>query len=418
MLLTMQGRPHIELERGRLAIGGIPAMALVERYGTPLYVTDVDRVVERYAEAKKALSSRHENVNVAFAYKANSTPGVVRALAREGAGATVVSEEGVRLARACGVRPRDVVIDGPSKSDEDLAAAVKAGVGMINAESVEEVLVIESVCASLGVRGRRVGFRVNFDIRAETHAGLATGGRSHKFGVAREEVVRFCEEYVPRLERVTIVGLHSHAGSQISDPGVFRTEAERLVELSEELRTSGVRIDEFNVGGGLGVSYDGGGGPPIGEYADATAGTFSRKGRGDARVVSELGRWIVADSTVLLTRVNYVKEAGGTSWALVDAGMNTFLRPALYGARHRVVAAHAADRTESDRAYDIGGPVCETTDTFGSGFRLGVQLARGDVVAVLDAGAYGSSMSSTYNMRPLPRTVFVAGGRARVSPAC
>ncbi|MDG6990708.1 MAG: diaminopimelate decarboxylase, partial [Nitrososphaerota archaeon] len=211
----MGDRPHLEAGRGTLRIGGVQAETLAAKYGTPLYVTDLDRVVERYKQAKKELSSRYGNLNIAFAYKSNSTPEVVRALSREGAGATVVSVEGLRLARASGVKPRDVVLDGPSKTDEDLAAAIKMGVGMINAESVQEVLVIEELCSRLGVKECRVGIRVNLDILADTHAGLATGARTHKFGVAREEAVEFCRSRAAGLKRAKITGLHSHIGSQV-----------------------------------------------------------------------------------------------------------------------------------------------------------------------------------------------------------
>jgi diaminopimelate decarboxylase len=413
----MADRPHLSIERGSLEIGGVPAEVLARKYGTPLYATDLDRVVGHYRQAKAALTSRYPRTLIAFAYKSNSTPAIVGALAEEGAGATVVSVEGLELAKARGVDPRDIILDGPSKSEEELAAAIRMRIGMINAESVQEVLDIESLCAKIGVKGCRVGFRVNFGIQADTHRGLATGGKAHKFGVAKEEVVRFCEEQGSELKRARVVGLHSHIGSQIFDPGVFRKETEEIVRLSDELSGTGVEIREFNLGGGLGVDYgDGQTEIDLDAYAEATAGVFARSGsKKDVRLVFELGRWIVADSTVILTRVNYLKKAGGTNWALVDAGMNTFLRPALYGAYHRIVPAATADREDSDLAYDIGGPVCESTDVFGSDRRLGVSLTRGDLLAILDAGAYGTAMASTYNMRPFPKTVVISGGRHRLA---
>ncbi|MDG6964208.1 MAG: diaminopimelate decarboxylase [Nitrososphaerota archaeon] len=410
-------RPHLRMGGGTLSVGGVSAGELAEKYGTPLYVTDLDRVQERYSSAARALASRHGRCLLAFAYKSNSTPEVVESLARLGAGATVVSVAGVELSGAVGVSHENVVFDGPSKSKAELAAAIKGKVGMINAESTQEVLDIDALCGTLGVSGCRVGFRVNFGIAAPTHPGLATGSSTHKFGVPREEVVRFCTEAAPRLKHAMVVGLHSHVGSQVADTEVFRQEAEELVRLADELRKVGTGIGEFNFGGGLGVDYTGSGGALGFEgYADATAGTFSRLGGDrDARLVFELGRSIVADSTVMLTKVNYVKMAGTTPWALVDAGMNDFIRPALYGAYHDIVPARVADSTESGASYDIGGPVCETTDVFGSGRKLGVKLAQGDLLAVLDAGAYGTSMASTYNMRPLPATVLVTKGRHRLA---
>ncbi|MDG7011379.1 MAG: diaminopimelate decarboxylase [Nitrososphaerota archaeon] len=412
-------RPHISRTRSSLKIGGFSAGSLAEKYGTPLYVTDLDRVASRFDAALRALRGKYGDSSIAFAYKSNSTRDITEALAKRGAGATVVSVAGLELAGRSGVDPAKVVFDGPSKSKEELAAAIEAGVGMINAESTQEVLDIEALCAGLKVRGCRVGFRVNFGIEAATHAGLATGSREHKFGVARDEVVKFCKRDAGRLKRVELSGMHSHVGSQISDPSVFRKLAGEMASLGAELSELGTRIREFNFGGGLGIDYGNGEGElSFEQYAEATAGTFARRWKGSRpRLVFELGRSIVADSTVFLTRVNYVKAAGAVEWALVDAGMNDFLRPALYGARHEIVPAKVADGRRSAAAYDIGGPVCETTDTFGSGRRLGVKLRQGDLLAILDTGAYGISMASHYNMRPTPAVVVVSGGEERLAQA-
>ena len=403
--------------RNSLKIGGVDSKSLAERYGTPVYVTDLGRVADRFEEAKAALTARYPDVLMAFAYKSNSTLQVVRALAGRGAGATIVSVAGVELARRAGVAPRDMVFDGPSKSKEELAAAITAGVGMINAESVQEARDVDALCRSLGVREVRIGFRVNFDIRAETHAGLATGGREHKFGVARSEVVQFCRREARKLRSARVAGLHSHVGSQIADPEVFRRETEEMVSLAVELREYGTEVAELNLGGGLGFPYRKADKElSIGDYAEATAGSFARsRWSGRARLVFELGRWIVADSTVLLTRVNYVKPAGRVRWALVDAGMNDFIRPALYGAYHEIVPAWTSSAGRSAGRYDVAGPVCESTDVFGRGRRLGVRLSQGDLLAILDAGAYGSSMSSTYNMRPLTAVATVEDGKSALA---
>jgi diaminopimelate decarboxylase len=416
-----RARPHLSLVRGSLKIGGIPAKTLAEKYGTPLYVTDLDRVNERFDAAIKTLASRYKNVLLAFAYKSNSTFDVVGALSRRGAGATVVSLAGLDLAKACDVDPRNVVFDGPSKSKKELEGAIRAGVGMINAESTQEVEYIESLCAQTGVETCRVGFRVNFGIGADTHVGLATGSSEHKFGVAREEVIRFCRTRASRLRRVKLVGLHCHIGSQIFDPAGFMKLAAEMVRLADELEQREVEVEELNFGGGLGFRYGQEKELGFGEYADATVGTYVRlnggRRSGKVRLVFELGRSIVADSTVLLTRVNYLKRAGATEWALVDAGMNDFLRPSLYGAYHEIVPAHTRRKAPAKVRYSIGGPVCESTDTFGAKRRLGVRLARGDIIAILDTGAYGVSMASHYNMRPLPMVAVVSGGRDRVAAA-
>jgi diaminopimelate decarboxylase len=341
---------------------------------------------------------------------------VVQALSRRGAGATVVSLGGLALAKQCGVDRTKMIFDGPSKSREELAGAIAEGVGMINVESIQEVADIESLCQELGVEQARVGVRVNFAMDAETHPGLATGTREGKFGIPEDEVVRFFRGGVRKLKRVKVRGLHSHVGSQITDMRVFRALTRKLVDIADELGHKGDHwIDEFNFGGGLGVDYGHGGTSGFASYADATAGAFARlrarsSGR-TPRLVFELGRSIVADSTVLLSRVNYVKKAGKTEWALLDAGMNDFIRPALYGAYHSIVPAATKLRSRSTAAYSFGGPVCESTDTFGAGRRLGVRLTKGDTVAILDAGAYGISMASHYNMREIPAVAATSRGK-------
>jgi diaminopimelate decarboxylase len=402
------------MDRGDLNIGGVKAKLLADRYGTPLYVTDLDRVSQRYEEALRAITKRYRNSLIAFAYKSNSTSPVVKALSKKGAGATVVSLAGLELATQCGVAPNNIIFDGPSKTKEELAAAIRIGVGMINAESTQEILDIESLCVRLKVPRCRVGFRVNLGIRVETHSGLATGSSEHKFGIAEEDAVSLCEG--SEFERAKLVGVHSHIGSQLSDPTVFKEETEGLVRFAEDLGRKGVDIQEFNFGGGLGVGYKSGDEEmSFDEYAAATAGTFAGLWRKHARLVFELGRSIVADSTILMTRVNYLKRLGSTEWALVDAGMNDFLRPALYGAYHRIVPAHAARTKRSSARYSVGGPVCESTDVFGKDREVGVKLSRGDILAILDVGAYGMSMASRYNMRPLPALATVSKGKSRLA---
>ena len=402
-----------------MKIGGIPARILAEEYGTPLYVTDLDRVGEEYEAAVRALTSRYRNVLLAFAYKSNSTRDVVTLLSRKGAGATVVSLFGLELAIASGVEACNIVFDGPSKTKEELAAAIRAGVGMINAESTQEIDDIESLCAHMGVKSCRVGIRANLDLHADTHAGLATGERNHKFGIAREEIIEFCKTKTSGLKRARLVGLHCHIGSQINDPALFRRLMEEMVALADELDREGIAIREFNLGGGLAVPYEQKRYLDFDEYAEATAGTYARLRRDahtdDVRLVFELGRSIVADSTILLTRVNYLKGAGDMQWALVDAGMNDFLRSSLYGAYHAIVPAHVRHREPSNVAYSIGGPVCESTDIFGTDRKLGLRLSPGDVLAILDTGAYGISMASQYNMRPLPLVAVVSKGMHRLA---
>lgn len=371
-----------------LRIGGVDLGEIAEHFGTPLYVIDFDRVRENFLRLQNALRCPHV---IAYAYKANHEPELVRMLARLGSGATVPSAFGVMLAKWAGVSPDKTVLVGPSPSKEDLKEAVDFG-AIISLESESEARVLRNL-------GRaKVMVRVNPGVGAGAHPSLVTGGKGSKFGLPPERALNL---YKYLKSDLSTIGFHTHVGSQIFSIEPFRAALDVLEWLAE--RAGGVEV--IDLGGGIGVPYSGESPFPLQDYADLACSYAERMG---VTLFLETGRYIVADAGYLLTRVNYVKEVEGTKWILVDAGMNDLIRPALYGARHEVMC----DGEGARERVLIAGPVCESADVFGE-YEL-PRLNEGDLIAFRNAGAYGFSMASRYNLRPLPPVVALEGGRFRL----
>jgi diaminopimelate decarboxylase len=415
--VSRSSSPHLSVnDRGHLTIGGLDTIELADEYGTPLYVVDAQRIRHKYRLLRDALSSAYPDVLICYAYKANSNLSICELLKAEGAGAAVASAEGIRLARKVGVAPELIVFDGPSKTARELETAISERIGITNVESMGELEVMENICATLGVRAN-VGVRLNLNLEAPTHDKLATGHSTHKFGISEGEAIEAFRG-VKALPHLDLIGVHSHAGSQILDPtffGVVARELLRFVAMIKEML--GVDLDYVNFGGGIGIPYDDEGKPiSPSEYAQAICGAVSRslKGLGprSPKLVFEPGRFIVGDSSVLLSRINFIKKVGMKEWLLTDAGMNDLVRPAMYGARHKAALANKMNRT-SERVYNVGGPICESSDVFAEDIRL-PRAERLDLMAFYDVGAYGLSMASNYNIRPIAAMVMVDDGKVNV----
>mgnify|MGYP001772594927 CR=1 FL=1 len=404
-------RPHIFYTDGELTIRGIKLSDIASAYGTPLYITDLDRVIERYEEI--ASSFKGVKINIAYAYKANSLLAITRALAMRGSGATVVSSYGIKIAMISGVENSKIVLDGPSKSDDDINEAISSEIALINVESRDELDVINKIASRHGKKAK-IGIRVNLGLKAGAHPKIMTGGREHKFGVSEREAAKLFI-LAAKMESVKPVALHSHIGSQINNLDVFKEEAAKLASIASKINKKGFEVPVLDLGGGLGVPYGEEKAISYREFASAVIDVIKRayeeEGMNMPELVIEPGRYIVADSTVLLMRVNYVKKLGRKKWILVDAGMNDFIRPAMYGARHEIAPVKPR---EGNEIYSIGGPVCESSDVFADGVKL-PRVERGDLLALLDAGAYGISMASNYNIRPIPAVVVVSGGKVKLA---
>lgn len=371
-----------------LKVSGVDLSEVAELFGTPTYVIDLDRVRENFLRLSDALKCPHV---IAYAYKANHEPELVRMLAALGSGATVPSAFGIMLARWAGVPSDRTVLVGPSPSPRDLAEAVDFG-AIISLES-------ESEARALGEIGRtRVMIRVNPGVGAGAHPSLVTGGRGSKFGLPPERALNL---YRSLRSELNVIGFHTHVGSQILSVEPFKAALDVINGLVREVGG----VDAIDLGGGIGVPYSNEAPFPLEEYADLVCSYASEIG---AILFLETGRYVVADAGYLLTRVNYVKEVDGVKWVLVDAGMNDLMRPALYGAKHGVIC----DAEGTRERVLIAGPVCESADLFGE-YEL-PELKEGDLIAFNNAGAYGFSMANRYNLRPLPAVVALEGGSFRL----
>jgi diaminopimelate decarboxylase len=406
----LQFRDHLAFRGGELVVDGVSCAGLAEKYGTPLYVLSESRIRTNYRAFHEALARNYANVLVCPAYKANSHLAVCRLYEIEGAGAEVVSEVELRTALDAGVPPEKIVFNGPVKKDADLELAVSSGVGLVNADSVSELDGMERAARKMGKKCN-VGIRVNIGIALKTHPHLATAEREHKFGVWIGDAVA-AYRAAARREELNVIGMHSHIGSNLSEPNVASEMARQIFGLAGRVNEeAGVRLSKIDLGGGLGFPYE-----PTSprmsreEYSSAVLAenTTVLAELKNPTVIFEPGRAIVADAGILLTTVQVLKRQGDVNWAIVDAGMNTFIRPALYGAKHQVVLVK--ERSVEPSRYSIGGPVCESADAFGKDVALPT-LSENDLLAILDVGAYGFTMSNNYNGQPRPAVVLVTQGQ-------
>ncbi len=402
---------HLSVGDGRLRIGEHDTVDLAGRFGTPLYVTDEERIRENFRRLSGALTAHYPKVRILYAAKANGNLAIFKTVASQGAGADVFSAGEVALALAAGMRPESLLFNGSSKTPADLALAVEKGI-RVSVDSPDELRQLDRAAGEAGTTVD-IAFRVNPAIDAPTHPKIATGLATSKFGIPAGEILNAYREAVA-AEHINPVGIHCHIGSQILAVEPFAREVEVLIDLARDLLDIGVEPSFIDIGGGLGIPYrrETDRAPTPEEYAEAVMPVFL-KGIRDLGIEPELwvepGRWLIGDSTILLTRVNSVKTAHKT-FANVDAGFNLLVRPTMYDSYHEVVAANKAD-APAVREYSVTGPICETGDILAKD-RMLPDLEAGDLIAVLDAGAYGFAMSSQYNSRPRCAEVLLAGEKA------
>jgi diaminopimelate decarboxylase len=393
-----------ERQNGALVCDGVPLSTIAQAEGTPLYVYSASTIAERYRAIDQAFASYPHALH--YALKANSTLAILRLVRSLGSGADANSGGEIDVALRAGFIPPQIVFTGVGKTRAELVQAIDLGVRTINAESPGELERIEAIARDRQTRAR-VALRINPDIDARSHPHISTGLKSNKFGIPIGEVREVCRR-VARREGLEIVGLHSHVGSQITDLEPLTRAARALVTLARELRDDLVPIEHLDLGGGLGISYDGSPVPTAQDYAAALLPAIRESG---LSIILEPGRNIVAPAGVLLSRVVDIKEHGGRTFVVLDAGMTELIRPMLYDAFHRIEAV--TPRRGGEIVADLVGPLCESSDTLGKDRRIG-RPEVDDLFAVFDAGAYGSVMASNYNRRPMPAEVLVENGRPRV----
>jgi diaminopimelate decarboxylase len=399
----LAARPHLSLTAVGLAVEAVPLARLAVAHGTPTWVYSSAAITGRYRQMAVALADAGLDARIHYALKANDAIAVVALLARQGAGADVVSDGERRIARQGGIAAKDIVFSGVGKTEAEIRAALADGVGQINVESAEELAMLSAIARGMGTTAR-IALRVNPDVDAGTHAKITTGLAENKFGIPAEDALTLYS-HAAALPGIQPVGLAMHIGSQITSLAPYRAAYGRLAGLVGEIRGAGLPISLLDCGGGLGVPYAGEEVPTASAFAGVLKETVGGLG---LKLMIEPGRWLVAQSGILLTRVLLQKQGESRRFVILDAAMNDLIRPSLYGAWHGILPVTPARWRAAVAPADVVGPVCESGDTFATA-RLLPDLGPGELVAVLDAGAYGSVMSSTYNARPLAAAVMVSG---------
>jgi diaminopimelate decarboxylase len=398
---------HFDYRNGVLHAEDVDLAALADKVGTPFYCYSTATLERHYRVFAEAFAD--VPALVCFSLKANSNQAVIATLARLGAGADIVSGGELKRALAAGVAANKIVFSSVGKTRAEMAAALDAGIFCFNVENEPELLALSEVAAGMN-RVAPIAVRVNPDVDAKTHHKIATGKAENKFGVP---LSRAHEVYAraAKLPGVRVDGVDMHIGSQITELAPFENAAALLAELARELMARGHKLKHVNLGGGLGIPYRAEDIPPLPKDYGAAIKRHTR-GLG-LQLVFEVGRMIVGNAGILVTRVIYVTRGESKTFVVVDAAMNDLIRPTLYDAHHEIVPVRAAPPGAEPIVADVVGPVCESGDFLALGRRL-APAKPGDLLAVMTAGAYGAVLASTYNTRPLVPEVLVRGSEAAI----
>lgn len=397
---------HFTYKNGVLCAEEVPLPEIAAQVGTPFYCYSSATLRRHFRVFHEAL--REANPLICFAVKSCSTLAVIRTLAAEGSGADVVSGGEVRVALAAGVPAERIVFSGVGKTRDELAFALSQDIFQFNVESEAELDALSQVATSLK-KTANIALRVNPDVVAGTHAKIATGNKETKFGVAIAEAPSLYAR-AAKMPGLQVQGVSVHIGSQLVDLDPFSGAFARVVALVQELRAAGIPITTLDLGGGLGIPYGDDEPPPLPlAYGEMVKKVTAGLG---CRLIFEPGRVLVGNAGLLVTRVLYLKRSEGRVFVIVDAGMNDLVRPAMYEAHHDIVPVIEGTGT-GKMLVDVVGPVCETSDIFAKDRLLNLPRT-GDLLAFRSAGAYGASMASTYNTRPLLAEVMVNGAQMAV----
>lgn len=396
---------YFNYKNDQLMAEEISVKQLAQQFGTPLYVYS-RATLERHWHAFDSALQGHPHL-ICFAVKSNPNIALLNLLAKLGSGFDIVSQGELERVLAAGGDANKVVFSGVAKSHSEIERALEVGIRCFNVESEAELLRINQVAEKLGKKAP-ISLRVNPDVDAKTHPYISTGLKKNKFGVSVE---RAREVYclAKTLTHIQIVGMDCHIGSQLTELQPFLDSADRLLVLLEQLRQDGIELQHLDLGGGLGVRYSDETPPHPTEYASALLAKF--KQYPELEIILEPGRAISANAGILVTKVEYLKSNEDFNFAIVDAGMNDMIRPALYQAYMEIIEA---DRTldRERKVYDVVGPICETSDFLGKGRSLAI--AAGDFIVQRSAGAYGASMASNYNSHPRAAEVLVDGDKTHL----
>ena len=397
---------HFSYKQDQLFVEDVAVSNITSNIRTPFYVysrTSIKDNFDRFTRSLKGL-----NGIICYSVKANSNLSVLETIAKLKGGADVVSLGEYHRALRAGIDPKKIVFSGVGKQDFEIAETLKSSLLQFNIESVSELEVINKIAISLNKQAP-IAFRVNPDIDAGTHENISTGKADNKFGIPISKA-KEVYQYASKLDKIKIVGVDVHIGSQISNLNAFRQTFEHLAKLINDLKKLNVHLENIDIGGGLGIKYtDDDIEPNLHEY-----GTLVKQilGNLNCRIIFEPGRYIVGNCGILVTKVLYKKKSQNKNFLITDAGMNDFSRTALYGAVHRLIPL-SKEKSGQTEIYDVVGPVCESTDTFLKN-HIVEKAEAGDFLAFLDVGAYGAVLSSEYNTRPLVPEIMVYNKRYEI----
>ncbi|WP_427838559.1 diaminopimelate decarboxylase [Actinobacillus pleuropneumoniae] len=394
---------HFNYKNQQLFAEDVSVSDIINQYGTPAYIYSRATLERHWHAFDKAFGS-HPHL-ICFAVKSNSNIALLNVMARLGSGFDIVSQGELERVLAAGGEPSKVVFSGVAKSHSEIQRALEVGIRCFNIESIAELHRINEVAGQLG-KIAPISLRVNPDVDAHTHPYISTGLKENKFGVSvtqAREVYRLAKT----LPNVKITGMDCHIGSQLTELQPFLDATDRLIVLMEQLKEDGIELHHLDLGGGLGVPYNGEEPPHPTEYAKALLEKL--KGYADLEIILEPGRAITANAGILVTKVEYLKANEDRNFAIVDTGMNDMIRPALYEAYMQITEVDQSLSREK-AVYDVVGPICETSDFLGKDRELAIE--QGDLIAMRSAGAYGAAMSSTYNSRPQAVEIMVDGDQA------
>lgn len=386
-------------KKGELYAEEVPVREIAAKYGTPVYIYSASTLVRHFKAYDEAFDGKHHII--CFALKANSNSAVIRLFAKHGAGADVVSGGELFRALKAGIPAKKIVYAGVGKTADEIRFALKSKILMFNVESENELREIDRIAADMKVKAS-IALRINPDIDPQTHPYISTGLKKHKFGIPIDDALEHYK-FAKSLKNIAVVGIHKHIGSQLTKISPFVDALKRILILIDELTKSGIRIDFLDIGGGLGITYLDEHPPQPRDLAGHILPLL--EGR-DVTVVMEPGRSLVGNAGILVTKTLYLKEGEEKNFVIVDAGMNDLMRPSLYNAYHHI---QPVVKTRRDTIIaDVVGPICESGDFLAKDREI-PKVNQGEYLAVMSAGAYGFSMSSTYNSRPRVAEVMVNG---------
>ena len=395
-------------ENGELFAERVPVASVAEE--TPFYCYSKATILGNYRIYDSAAKEAGLKHTICYAIKTNHNPKIVSMLTGLGSGADIVSGGELYLAKKCGIKPEKTVFSGVGKTAREIDEAITSGILQINIESASEADLISSRAKALNKKVS-VAIRLNPDVDAETHEKITTGKKENKFGISFSEALALYRK-IHQSGSVNCFGIDLHIGSQILNCAPFAKAFERAASFMADLKNIGIDISNIDVGGGIGIPYsdldNADADALITEYMRTVKKIFGGEGK---RIIFEPGRFLIGNAGILVTKIIHVKKTENKNFIIVDAGMNDLIRPALYDARHAILPVKKTNGTTDGASYSVVGPICESSDVFADDYAASAPRA-GDLLAIMTAGAYGSSMSSNYNMRPLAAEIMTDGDRA------